>query len=248
MSDCDTLLASSSEPESSELLLGRLEGTMADLCALYPLWECINNNQLHQVDISSRMAKELGIANHRTATAYMLYHTVNICILQMKDMLAPSRTNMELRNEAAMKIATCLELKEHETRDGVTESNTVGFVATKVAWQALGGFNTPEGRRLAQVVRSAVSGVYKSPYNDPSAWSDTPQPNIPGTIFAQSIATATSVSHIAKPVGIRLYDVPQYETQSIDIAYKPTSSTRGVTLSLHRISHILPIDYCDSAI
>lgn len=103
----------------------------------------------------------------------MLYHTVHICILQMKDSLAPSTSNLDLRNESAMKIATCLELKEYEKREGVAESNTIGFVATRVAWQALGSFDTPEERRLARIIRSSVNGVYRSPFDLLSGSIDT---------------------------------------------------------------------------
>jgi len=224
MSDCDALLASGSGPESYGSLLARLDDTMAELKALYPLWTRINDSQMLQAENLSRMAKELGIANHLSVTAYMLYHTVMICILQMRDSLDPSPSTAQLRNEAAMKIATCLELKEYEKREGVAESTTIGFVATKVAWQALGGFNTPEGRRLARVVRSAVNGVYRAPRDSTPDSSNISQPGMQGAVFAQWVETATSTSANGDLVVPRLYHLPRPETELINIGYKPSSA------------------------
>ncbi|KAF2824687.1 hypothetical protein CC86DRAFT_383488 [Ophiobolus disseminans] len=194
MSDRDTLVASSAGPRDCETLLARLDHTMSDLCALYPLWVRTNNDQMQLAGNMSRMADELGIANHLSATAYMLYHTVHICILQIRDSLDPSSNNMKLRNEAASKIASVLEIKECEKREGFAESNTIGFVATKVAWQALGGFSTPEGRRLARAVGSAVDGVSRSPGDSPSAWSyvsDATQAGLQDAAFAAWVVTVT---------------------------------------------------------
>jgi hypothetical protein len=106
------------------------------------------------------LANEFGIANHLCATVYMLYYTARICILQISESLDPLLSTLELRNEAAMKIATCLELKEYEKREGIAESTTIGFVATKVVWQALGKLDTPGGLRLARAVESLATGPY----------------------------------------------------------------------------------------
>jgi hypothetical protein len=170
-SDCNSLIASGTALHNREPLLAQIDDTMNNLITLYPVWARINNDQLQQTE-DSRMAKELGIANRLSASAYMLYYTAYICILQMKDSLEPSSTNKELRNDGAMKIATCLELKGHDEQEGAAESNAMSFVATKIAWQALGGLGTPEGRRLARVVRSSVNGLYRSPWGDPLASSD----------------------------------------------------------------------------
>lgn len=127
-------------------------------------------NEKHLDESTSQMGKELRIANHVSATAHMLYHTTHICLLEILESLEPSSKYASLRNAAAIKIMKSLELKAYEQRTGAPESNTIGFVATKVAWQALGGFHSPEGRKLAKVVKSAVNGVFAV-----GAWEDKAQ-------------------------------------------------------------------------
>ncbi|KAJ8115351.1 hypothetical protein OPT61_g2983 [Boeremia exigua] len=100
----------------------------------------------------------------------MLYNTVLLCLLQILDSLTPTPSNTSACNNAAMTIARCLELKEYEKRDGVYESNTISFVATKIAWQALGGFDSPEGRRLARTVDRVLDPVEPMRINDREAW------------------------------------------------------------------------------
>ena len=160
----NVLLASRVISESCEPLLTEVETVLNSLEALYPLWEALNRNQLAEVTEQSDMAKALGVANHVSATAYMLYNTAYICVLQIKDSLSPSPVNAALRNAAAMSIAKCLELKEYEQREGAPQSNTIAYVAIRMAWQALGGFDSPEGRRLAYVVNSATNLVFQQPY------------------------------------------------------------------------------------
>lgn len=223
MSECDALLSSEVGSEFYGPLIARVDNAMADLKALYPSWERVNNSQLTTADQASYMAKELGIANHFSATAYMLYHTVQLCIIQIRDSLDPSPNNVELRNDAATKIAKCLELKEYEKRMGVAESNTIGFVATKVAWQALGGFETPEGRRLARVVKSAVNGVYRSPWEAQLARTDTSRAHAPETFFAQFVAKAKSTNPTRNIGGGRMYHLVPHEPELIDIGYKHMS-------------------------
>jgi hypothetical protein len=192
-SDCNGLLASGTALHNRGPLLAQIDDTMNNLIILYPVWARINNDQLQQSRDSLRMAKELGIANRLSASAYMLYYTAYICILQMKDSLEPSSTNKELRNDAAMKIATCLELKGHDEQEGAAESNAMSFVATKIAWQALGGLSTPEGRKLARVVGSSVNGLYRSPWGDPLASSDIWQRE-PQVRQSETWHTATSTT------------------------------------------------------
>jgi hypothetical protein len=167
MSERDALLASDTDSKGRGVLLVRIDSLTSELHELYHKWERINESELSKVECLSTLAKELGIANHLTATAYMLYYTTLICVIQIRDSLDPSPINVELRNEAAMKIARCMELKEYGRREGFAESNTIWFVATRIAWQALGGFDTPQGRRLAQVVESSANGVYDLPGGRP---------------------------------------------------------------------------------
>jgi hypothetical protein len=167
MSDRDALIASGTNSKHRELLLVRIDSITSELHGLYHEWERINKSELSEVESLSTLAKELGIANHLTATAYMLYYTTLICAIQIRDSLDPSPLNVELRNEAAVKIARCMELKEYGRREGFAESNTIWFVATRIAWQALGGFDTPQGRKLAQVVESSANSVYDLPGSGP---------------------------------------------------------------------------------
>ncbi|KAH7082485.1 hypothetical protein FB567DRAFT_107256 [Paraphoma chrysanthemicola] len=164
MSECTSRSESEMIEEVKAPLLSKADRIIGQLNSLYTRWQDLNATELGVGQRQSPLAKELAIANHISATAYALYHMVHICIIQMKDYLSPSPSNIELRNTAAINIATCLGLKEYEQRQGGAESNTIAFVATQMAWQALGGFNTPEGRKLAQVVRSAVNGAYRSPW------------------------------------------------------------------------------------
>jgi hypothetical protein len=162
-SECDVLVSSHAGDESRYPLLARIDGAANDLDALYPVWERVNTRQLQAAEYVSDMALRVGIANHLSATAYVLYHTVRLCIFQIKNSISPSPENLESRSNSAIEITKCLELKEYERRRGVMASNTIGFVALKVAWQALGGFEGPEGQDLARVVKSAIDSAYGSP-------------------------------------------------------------------------------------
>jgi hypothetical protein len=168
-SECRALVASDAGVECYRLLLSQVDTVMVNLTALYPYWERINEAYLHDTKHLSRLAIDLGIANHLTATAYILYHTTRICIFQIRDSLDPSPLHLELCNDAAMKIVECLELKELEKQEGLAESNTISIVATRIAWQALGGFDTLEGKSLARVINSSVNGVHRLPRENLSA-------------------------------------------------------------------------------
>jgi hypothetical protein len=161
ISDFDALVTSGAGTEGYWPLLSEVDTAMADLTALYPLWERINKTYFGNTGHESRLARELGIANHLTATTYMLYYAVRICILQIRQSLHPSPVHLVLRNDAAQQIVKCLELKEIEKQESSAESNTISLVATKIVWQAVGGFDTLEGKALARVVMSSVNGVYR---------------------------------------------------------------------------------------
>jgi hypothetical protein len=144
----------------AQLLLNELEEIRAD-------WVAFNETQLD--NSTTQLGKEIHVANHVSATVGMLYYTTHICLLEIIESLEPSSKYASLRNAAAIKILKCLELKSYEQREGAPESNTIGFVATKVAWQALGGFNSPEGRKLAKVVKASSNGVFAA-----GAWENNP--------------------------------------------------------------------------
>ncbi|KAH7371708.1 hypothetical protein BKA66DRAFT_611254 [Pyrenochaeta sp. MPI-SDFR-AT-0127] len=184
ISQRDDLLATGASREDFEPLVAETSTILRNLEDIHLRWESLNRSQLADTEIVSRVARELGVANHISATAYMLYNTVYICILQIKDSLCPSSDNTTLRNAAASKIARCLKLKAEEVREGALRSSTIAFVATKVAWQALGKFDSPEGRNLAYIVQSAMYGIFQEPCTKREAktLTETPAPN--KTFFA----------------------------------------------------------------
>lgn len=161
----------------TRLLLDELEEIRAD-------WVVFNESQLD--NSTTQLGKDMHIANHVSATVGMLYHTTHICLLEVIESLDPSSKYASLRNAAAIKILKCLELKSYEQREGAPESNTIGFVATKVAWQALGGFNSPEGRKLAKVVKAATNGVFAA-----GAWEANPNAGL-GLLQNQQLSNTWS--------------------------------------------------------
>ncbi|KAJ4361768.1 hypothetical protein N0V83_010708 [Neocucurbitaria cava] len=225
-------------PESYKPLIDDIDVLLENLESLYPTWKELNRSQLTKVNGLSKPAKELGITNHVSATAYMLYNTVYICIMQIKQSLSPSPDYVALRNAAAMKIARCLELKEYEMREGAPQSNTITFVATKVAWQALGGFNTVEGRRLAQVVRSAVNGVFTRPYSLDRNQMRTDLPT-PDTTFAQYVAIIPPDSSANSLNAAQMMQVWEHQLDVINMGHKQTTTPPHSILSLETSSNFL---------
>ncbi|KAF2994687.1 hypothetical protein E8E13_002189 [Curvularia kusanoi] len=159
MSERDALLAGTAPFWTYEPLLQRVMATQSALERLWPMYVAFNAAQPVPSTPLSPLAIQLGVSNYMSATALMLYNTVHITLLQLIDSLAPSPANNTLRDAAAATIAKCLELKELERLNGTYESNTIAFVTTKIAWQALGGFDSPEGRRLAKTVDQALKTV-----------------------------------------------------------------------------------------
>lgn len=170
MGERDALLNGSAPLWAYEPLLQRVYAAQARLQALWPLYTALNETQRNPEVPLSPLAAQLGASNFLAATALMLYNTVLISLLRIVDSLAPSAENAAMRDAAADIIAKCLELKEWERTNGTHESNTIGFVATKIAWQALGGFDSPEGRRLARTVDQALKPVNTVKVGDREAW------------------------------------------------------------------------------
>ncbi|KAK7185022.1 hypothetical protein DPSP01_002851 [Paraphaeosphaeria sporulosa] len=131
------------------------------LNVLYFRWEQHNASILGEM--ASPNFQDPNIANHASATTYMLYNGAYICLLRIVSAYSPSTETLSLQSlqvAAALRIVKCLELKAYEKREGSGESNTIGFVATKVAWETLGGFSSPGGRRLSRAVKAAANGVF----------------------------------------------------------------------------------------
>ena len=223
ISERDVLLASGTARESYEPLLSEVLQVQDNLEALHPRWEALNRSELSKVKNMSDLAKELGVANHVSTTAYMLYHTAHICILRIKESLLPSPNYIVERNEAALKIARCLELKEYEKREGAPQSNTIAFVATKVAWQALGGFNTVEGRRLAHVVRSSVNGVFRQPYQNQQEQKHAVSPEFDEAFLAQYTGKIPAFSPHIEFNAVQMSQLWAHQLDVIDIGHKQTS-------------------------
>ncbi|CAO2653382.1 Nn.00g027930.m01.CDS01 [Neocucurbitaria sp. VM-36] len=223
ISQRDALLATGAAAKSYEPLSSEVEHLLGDLEGLYPRWEELNRSQLSKIKDLSKPAKELGVTDHVSATAYMLYYTVYLCILQIKHSLSPSPDYVALRNAAAMKIARCLELKEYEMREGAPQSNTITFVATKVAWQALGGFNTVEGRRLAQVVRSAVNGVFTRPYSLEKNQTQSPLSTPDDLPFAQYVAAIPTTNSANSLNSAQMMQLWERQLDVFNMGHKQTS-------------------------
>lgn len=231
MADCTLLVSrrnalrsSAAGSEELGLLLSDVNSVLADLEKIHPDLQDFNQRKLNESKDLSKMAKVLKVANHMSATAYMLYNTVYICIIQIRESISPSPDTVALRNAAAIKIAQCLELKEYEKREGAPQSNTISFVATKVAWQALGRFSSPEGRRLARAVKSAVNGVFRQPYDYQQAQqppiSSTPQK----TFFAQYVAMIPISCPSNSLNTAQMLQLWEHELDVIDVGYKQTSA------------------------
>lgn len=218
----NALLAAGAASEEYELLLAEVYAILGNLEAIKLRWEVFNRSRLANAKSLSKMAMELGIADQFSATGYMLYNTVYIYILQIKDSLCPLPETVALRNAAAMKIAKCLELKQYEQRKSATQSNTIAFVATKVAWQALGEFNSPGGQRLAKAVQSSMNGIFQQPRTSYQKQSSTISPTPDETVFAQNVAAIPIVT--PGSAGNRLQEPHPLERQldAIDIGQGQT--------------------------
>jgi hypothetical protein len=162
LSERDALLKSGLGYEYHRILLARVDVTLHDLIQLYPLWELCNDSQYQSTQQLSVLEREMGIANQLC----MLYHVAYLCLLQIKDTLQPSPSHVALRNNAAMTIANCLELKAYEKREDAPECNTITLIVTKVIWHATGGSESTEGQHLDHVVKSTLGRVFTWPWYD----------------------------------------------------------------------------------
>ncbi|KAF2708736.1 hypothetical protein K504DRAFT_467970 [Pleomassaria siparia CBS 279.74] len=162
--DRDTVIAAGLV-QNYPLLISESQLRLDTLQEVHADWVIFNEKRMG--DCTSPLGKELNVADYVSATVQMLYNTALIVLLEIIESLDPSPKYASVRNAAAAKMTKCLELKTYEQREGAPQSNTIGFVATKVAWHALGAFQSPEGRKLAKVVKKAVNGVFAV-----DAWTD----------------------------------------------------------------------------
>lgn len=158
MQDMDKVLSNATTQEDRRRALAFALGCMGALQALHPRWERHNANMLDS-DAPFQMRDPM-VTSHASATTYMLYNTAYICILRILQAYDPSRISLSLQVSASMRIIRCLELKADRKHEGSGESNTIAFIATKVAWQTLGGSTTPAGSKLSHIVKGATKGFF----------------------------------------------------------------------------------------
>ncbi|KAL5416527.1 hypothetical protein PMIN03_002073 [Paraphaeosphaeria minitans] len=156
-------LASLNKPmeENYSRTIARAREYLTRLNTLYLRWKQHNSSMLGEEAYPN--SQDPTMANHASATTYMLYNGACICLLRILSAHSSSTETLSLQSQqvaAALRIVKCLEMKAYEKREGSGESNTIGFVATKVAWETLGGFNSPGGRRLSRAVKAAANGVF----------------------------------------------------------------------------------------
>lgn len=194
LADCTVLMKNSKRPsinvargEELHRKISLLRQYMENLKVIHARWERHNASMLSD-DVSSP-SKDPIIANHASATTYMLYNTTFICILRIMYAFNASVENLSLQVAASLRIVKCLELNAYGKREGNSVANTIGFVATKVAWETLGGFNSPGGRRLSRAVKAAANGVFAV-----GAW-DKPE-NSPVPPSLQKVSAMTPLVHL----------------------------------------------------
>lgn len=158
LSERDRIKSISQDTKDLHPILIAANTSLERLKSILPRWERYDENLASGRTTSMR--KDFRISNHASATTFMLYNAAYMCILRVINSIEPSPKHASLRNSAAIKIVRCLEQKGFDKREGGSESNTIAFVATKIAWEALGGFSSPEGRKLARIVKSAANGTF----------------------------------------------------------------------------------------
>ncbi|ORY02265.1 hypothetical protein BCR34DRAFT_591957 [Clohesyomyces aquaticus] len=171
-------MVSSGTNEGHEPALQKAKALVGRLRTLRDLWESFNSGaqetQGTAIPSGTTSKRRLKIANHVSATLLLLYNTTMIFLTQLLRSLDPSIDYQSLQRTAALQIVECFESKKFEKREGSAYSNTVGHAAARVAWGCLGGFNSPEGRRLSRFVKGAVGDVFAI-----GAWADMAWETIP---------------------------------------------------------------------
>jgi hypothetical protein len=153
----------------------RVREYLGKLQAAYVRWERHNVSMLEE-EVSPSF-RDPTMASAGSAATYLLYNSAFICTLRILSACSPPGEQPSLHSlvvAAAWRIVRCMELKAYENREGSGESNTIGFLATKVAWDTLGGFSSPGGRRLSRAVKAAANGVFAV-----GAWDEPEEPSEP---------------------------------------------------------------------
>ncbi|KAF2020475.1 hypothetical protein BU24DRAFT_403585 [Aaosphaeria arxii CBS 175.79] len=207
LADCTQLMSrrdfalQSADPSHRLSVIEDAECLFQKLERLHPKWEAFNEKEMHKP--SSDVARKVRIANFRSATVHMLYYTGYILIVEILNTLQPSLNNVALRASGADNLMKSVELKLFEQSTGAFESNTIGFVATKIAWQAIGGYHTPEGRRLAKLIRKNAKGIFAVGAWETDVVFQTPHPN---ELALDRIQIASDLERPQEPTQASLID------------------------------------------
>jgi hypothetical protein len=173
LADCTQLMAlrdavlCSQSAQDRRILIDQTHSLYNELELIYQDW--LRDDQKQSGEHSCSNADGAPFADYTSTTTHMLYNLARICLVDILDAVDSLPWSDAIRRDAALEIIKNLEFKVTQQRLGAPESNTIGFVATKVSWQALGGSNTPEGRELASVVKKSVNNIF-----DISTWEDGP--------------------------------------------------------------------------
>lgn len=162
----DAAIASKDE-ETCASLIKETQSAFAEVHVIRTEWYAFNERQKNESSFDVR--QDSLIATPESASVFMLYNTAYICLLDILDAFEPSGHYASLRHAAAVKILGCLQLESINNREGPAEQNTIAFAATKVAWQALGGFSSSEGRKMSRVIKSTRNNVFAI-----GAWEEEP--------------------------------------------------------------------------
>jgi hypothetical protein len=144
--------------QQDPLLIATVRALLQRSETIYLEWK-IYNHSLENGGVLFRDS-DLHVPTRSSIIAYMLCNAAHVCILQLAHSMDPTLSHGRSRHEAATNIVRCLELNYFEKENGNFTDNTVGFFATKVAWEGLGGMSSLEGTRLSRIVRASSKGTF----------------------------------------------------------------------------------------
>ncbi|KAF2183204.1 hypothetical protein K469DRAFT_215531 [Zopfia rhizophila CBS 207.26] len=153
----DSILASGNE-EKRITCLQEIRILLNRLKILRDLWAAVNKSHLDASTLASN--DRLPISSYTSATDLMLYDATFIFLAGVIAPLEPSTNYHSLQHAAAQEIVECLEFKVFDQQEGRNNSNTIRHAAIKVAWTVLGGLSSPEGRKLASMIKCTSGDVY----------------------------------------------------------------------------------------
>jgi hypothetical protein len=103
-----------------------------------------------------RKQKAANIIKPNTITTHMLYNATYICLLDIRQTLEPLCEYTSLRNAAVLRILDGFQQESYQKRDGASAFQIMRFITGKIAFQVLGGCNSPEYRKLERIIEAAI--------------------------------------------------------------------------------------------